>query len=123
MKTLQNLAKEIQENPHQCSELLGSFRTTSKEVREFLFAMTTTPVYMVPALLETFALRHRENDPKTVGDLMGNRNHVGCIFVLEEDGSDWNYVGSSTSKKPLCRPFNSDLVMELDPDKRIRYVF
>lgn len=123
MKTLYQLAKEIQKNPDQSSELLKSFRTTSKEIIDFLLSMTTTPVYLVPALIETFALKHREGDPKTVEELMNNMSHIGSIFVLVEDGSDWHYVGSSVSGKPLCRPFNSELVMELDPSKEIKYVF
>jgi hypothetical protein len=123
MKTLRQLAQEIQRNPDQCYELLGSFRTTSKEVRDFLFAMQGTPVYLIPALIETFSLKHRESDPKTVGELMNSKGHIGSIFVLVEDGSDWHYVGSSLDGHPLCRPFNSELVMELDPSKEIKYVF
>jgi hypothetical protein len=76
----------------------------------------------VPALLETFAMKHRENEPKTVRDLM-HPSHVGSLFVIIEDQSDWTYLGISTSGKPLCRPFNSDMIMEIDPDKEIKYVF
>jgi hypothetical protein len=76
----------------------------------------------VPALLETFAMKHRENEPKIVRDLM-HPSHVGSLFVIIEDQSDWTYVGISTSGKPLCRPFNSDIIMEIDPEKEIKYVF
>lgn len=122
MRTLRELAKEIQDNPNQISELLTSFRTTSTEVRDFLFSLRQVPPYIVPALLETFAMKHRENEPKTVRDLM-HPSHVGSLFVIVEDQSDWTYVGISTSGKPLCRPFNSDMIMELDPEKEIKYVF
>ena len=122
MKTLKELSKEIQDNPNQISELLTSFRTTSTEIRDFLFSMRQVPVYIVPALINTFALKHRESDPKIIRDLM-HPSYVGSLFVVIEDRSDWTYVGISTSGKPLCRPFNSEIVMELDPEKEIRYVF
>jgi hypothetical protein len=85
--------------------------------------MRQVPVYIVPALIETFAFKHRENDPKTIRDLMQSSSYVGSLFVMIEDESDWSYVGISTSGKPLCRPFNSDLILEQDPDKAIKYVF
>ena len=104
-------------------ELLTSFRTTSKEVREFLFSLQSLPVYLVPALIETFSLKHRENDPKLISDLMCGDRYLGSFFVICEDSSDWTYLGVSTSGKPLGRPINSALVMELDPEKEIRFVF
>jgi hypothetical protein len=123
MKTLLELANEIQNNPEKATDLLISFRTTSKEVRDFLFSMQTTPAYIVPALIQTFAIQHRENDPKTIRDLMSSDRYIGSLFVIVEDRSDWSYVGVSTSGKPLGRPINSALVMELDPDKEITHVF
>ncbi len=102
---------------------MASFRTTSTEVRDFLFSLHQVPVYIVPALIDTFAVKHRENEPKTIRDLMSTDAHLGTLFVLVEDGSDWTYQGISTSGKPLCRPFNSALLMELDPNKAIKYVF
>ncbi len=117
------MAREIQENPDKAKELLSSFRTTSSEVREFLFSLQQVPVYIIPALIETFASKHRENEPKTIRDLMTSSSYVGSLFVISEDRSDWSYVGVSTSGKPLGRPTNSELVMELDPEKEIRYVF
>lgn len=123
MKTLSQLAEEIQNNPEKVVELLTSFRTTSSEIRDFLFSMQSTPVYMVPALILTFVRNHRESDPKTVRDLMASDRYLGNMFVLCEDSSDWSFVGVSTSGKPLARPINSSLVMELDPDKEIKYVF
>jgi len=123
MKTLQQLAEEIQNNPENTISLLTSFRTTSSEIRDFLFSMQTTPAYMVPALIKTFAINHRENDPKTVRDLMTGERYIGSLFVMCEDLSDWSFVGISTSGKPLARPINSALVMELDPEKEIKYVF
>lgn len=123
MKTLQQLAEEIQNNPEKVMELLTSFRTTSSEIRDFLFSMQSIPAYMVPALILTFAKNHRENDPKTVRDLMVSDRFLGSLFVLSEDSSDWSYVGVSTSGKPLARPINSALVMELDPEKEITHVF
>ena len=85
MKTLQQLAEEIQNNPENTISLLTSFRTTSSEVRDFLFSMQSTPAYMVPALIKTFAINHRENDPKTVRDLMTGERYIGSLFVMCED--------------------------------------
>jgi hypothetical protein len=85
--------------------------------------MRQVPAYVVPALIETFAIRHRENEPKIVRDMMQSSSFVGSLFVLCDDDSDWIYVGISTSGKPMCRPFNSDIIMELDPEKRIKYAF
>jgi len=85
--------------------------------------MQTTPIYMIPALIQTFAVNHREHEPKTVRDLMTSDRYLGSFFVMHEDASDWSYVGISTSGKPLARPINSALVMELDPEKEIKYVF
>lgn len=123
MKTLGELARDIQNSPHQAHDLLMGFRTTSHEVREFLFGIKNVPVYLLPALIETFAMKHREDDPKTIRDLMQSAKYVGSLFVLVEDDSDWSYVGISTFGKPLCRPYNSDIIVELDPDKSIKYVF
>lgn len=121
--SLIELSKKIQQNPDQLIELLSSFRTTSSETRDFLLSLKNVPAYIVPALIETFAVRHRENFPMTIRDLMSDRKNVGSIFVLVRDDSDWNYVGVSTDGKALCRPFNSEIVTELDPSEAIRYVF
>jgi hypothetical protein len=123
MKTLKELAKEIQENPDKLHDLLNSFRTTSTEIRSFLFSLHDMPVYLVPALIETFALRYRSTDPKTLKDLIGVSYFLGALFTLCEDNTDWTYLGVSSSGKPLCRPINSELVIELDPDKAIKNVF
>ena len=123
MKTLPELAKEISKNPDQIVELLTTFRTTSREVREFLFSLQSVPVYIVPALIETFSAKHCENEPTKIRDLMDGNKFLGSFFVLVEDGSDWVYAGMSTSGKPLARPINSALIMEQDPDKDIRFVF
>ena len=104
-------------------ELLTTFRTTSREVREFLFSLQSVPVYIVPALIETFSAKHCENEPTKIRDLMDGDRFLGSFFVLVEDGSDWVYSGMSTSGKPLARPINSALIMEQDPDKDIRFVF
>ena len=123
MKTLQELSKEIQNNPEKATELLISFRTTSTEVRDFLFSLQQVPVYIVPSLIDTFSMKHRENQPKKLGDLMDSMAYVGAIFVLCEDETDWTYQGKSPSGKAMCRPINSQFIFELSPDKEIKYVF
>jgi hypothetical protein len=121
--TLFQLSKSVKSNPHKINELLASFKTNSTEVRNFLFSLQDLPPYIVPHLLATFATYHRENDPKKVSSLMSSSRHLGCVFVLAADGSDWVFVGVSTSGKPLGRPIASDLIMELDPEAEINYVF
>lgn len=123
MKTLKELSKEIQSNPDKTSDLLSSFRTTSKEVRDFLFSLTQVPEYIVPALIETFDKGFKENHPQTLRDLMEHSAHLGSLFVLCEDDTDWQYLGKSPSGKAMCRPFNSELVLEISPDKSIKYIF
>lgn len=123
MKTLIDLANEIQNDPKNVLPLLASFRTTSSEVRSFLFSLHDVPPYIVPALLRTFALNHRETEPKIIKDLIDSNKHLGAMFVLLEDGSDWTYQGVSSSGKALCRPFNSPLLMEISSEKEIKYVF
>lgn len=123
MKTLIDLANEIQNDPKNVLPLLASFRTTSSEVRSFLFSLHDVPAYIVPALLRTFASNHRESEPKTIKDMMDCNTHLGAMFVLVEDSTDWTYQGISSSGKALCRPFNSSMLIELDPSKEIKYVF
>ena len=123
MKTLMDLSQEIQKDLKNTSVLLDSFRTTSPETRDFLFSLKRVPPYIVPALLETFAIKHREGEPKFIGDMMSNDTHIGALFVICEDLTDWTYQGISVNGKPMGRPINSALIMELDPAKEIRYVF
>lgn len=85
--------------------------------------MQSTPVYLVPALILTFARNHRENDPKTVRDLMVSDRFVGSLFVMSHDMSDWKYLGIDTSGKPQGQPINTCLVIDLDPEKEITHVF
>lgn len=123
MKTLQELADEIKKAPEKVTELLTSFRTASTEVRDFLFSLQQVPVYMVPALIETFTTNHRENRPTKIADLMDSMSYVGSIFVLCEDETDWTYEGKTPSGKAMCRPLNSQFLLELSPEKEIKHVF
>lgn len=123
MKTLLELSREIQKDPANSTVLINTFRTTSSEVREFLLTLHKVPVYIVPALIETFAAKHIEYEPKTLRDLMVSRRFIGSLFVLREDDSDWSYQGVSANGKPMARPFNSDIIVEMDEDKEIKYVF
>lgn len=80
-------------------------------------------VYVIPALIETFAEKYRYHDPKTLRELMESRSNIGALFVLVNDQTDWTYVGISTNGKPMARLINSHLVLELDPNEEIRWVF
>ena len=123
MKTLIDLAKEVQNDPANVTSILSSFRTTSSEVKLFLLSLQSVPPYMVPALLRTFAANHREDEPKFVSDLMAQNRFMDCFFTLTEDGTDWTYLGVSSNGKALCRPINSNLVMEINAEKQIKYAF
>lgn len=126
MKTLTQLSKEIQENPERAQELLVTFQTNHSEIRSFLFSLQELPVYIVPALIESFATKFRGDDPKTLDELVRQTWGVNALFtVSDRDGFNINYtyVGLSTSGKALCRPDNSNLVIELNLDTEIKNVF
>ncbi len=79
----------------------------------------------MPALIETFSSRHRENEPKTVRDLMdADQRYVGSFFALVEDSSDWIFKGATILGKPHASPINNNaLLVELDPNKEIKLAF
>ncbi len=103
--------------------MIDSFKTDTKEIRLFLDSIRSNVVYVIPALIETFAEKYRYHDPKTLKELMDSESNIGSLFVLVNDQSDWTYVGVSTNGKPMARLINSDLVLELNPDEEIRWVF
>jgi hypothetical protein len=54
---------------------------------------------------------------------MLDRSNIGTMFVLVKDGTDWTYQGLSLRGKPLCRPINSDIIIELDEEDQIKWTF
>lgn len=63
------------------------------------------------------------NQPEKLKDLMIDRSNIGTMFVLVKDGTDWTYQGLSLKGKPLCRPINSDIIIELDEEDQIKWTF
>lgn len=65
----------------------------------------------------------RHQNPKNLKDLMLDRDNIGTQFVLVRDDSDWTYLGVSINAKPMCRPFNSDITIELNEEDEIKWTF
>ena len=123
-KTLLELAKEIELFPERAQKLLSSFEGNTPEEAAFAKSLTNLPAYAITPLLHTFSQYSSPNSiPTKLSDLMKKQSHIGSIFVLVEDNTDWTYQGISASGKPLCRPFNSQHLLELDKDAKIKYVF
>jgi len=75
MKTLHELSKEIQQHPDRKNELLASFRTNESDIRHFLFSLQEVDAYIVPALLETFAVKWRGSEqPGVIKDFIDKHN-------------------------------------------------
>lgn len=123
MMSLRDLAVAIKSNPENIKDLLASFRTTSEEVRNFVLTLNSIPSYIVPDMIYFFSNKHIENEPRLVIDLMSQNRFIDCFFTLIEDGTDWTYLGVSPNGKALCRPINSHLVLEINPEKEIKYAF
>jgi hypothetical protein len=120
---MKNLAQQIQRNPELKDQLLDSYETDSKEVRDFLDSLKTVVVYVVPALLEAFSTKHQEvHSPKSLKDFMIDRTFIGTLF-FDPNELLWTYVGVSANGKPLCRPENSDIVQELNDDLVVKWLF
>ena len=120
---MKNLANQIQRNPELKDQLLDSYETDSKEIRDFLDSLKNVVVYVVPALLEAFSSKHQEvNAPRTLKDFMIDRTFIGTLF-FDPNELLWSYVGVSSNGKPLCRPENSDIVQELNDDLILKWLF
>lgn len=123
MMDLYELSRNIQKNPENYREQIELFKADNQEIRNFLDSIKNNVVYVIPALIETFANKYRYDNPKTLKDLMISRNYIGSLFVMVSDSSDWTYAGISVNGKPLARPINSDMVIELDEKDEIKWIF
>jgi hypothetical protein len=123
MKTLHDLSKEIQQHPDRKNELLASFRTSESDIRHFLFSLQEVDVYIVPALLETFAVKWKGSDqPAVIKDFIDKPWALGAVFD-DIEGNGYTFCGVTSSGKAMCRPDNTNLVVELDVNMAVKNVF
>lgn len=120
---LKQLSLEIQKSPQDYHYLIDNFKTDSKELRDFLDSLKSTVVYVVPSLIEHFNNSYQNKSTKTLKDLMVDRENIGTQFVLSKDDTNWTYLGVSVNAKPMCRPVNSDITIELDDQDEIKWIF
>lgn len=126
MKTMNQLADDLERAPELTLELLTSFETNNTEVRSFLFSMQDIPHYIVPHLVRVFAGKYRGDDPKTLAQLVARSWAIGTVFTLQDYDKynyGFTYVGLNSSGKALCRADNSNMVFEMDIDTEIFNVF
>lgn len=120
---MKELALQIQRNPDQKDQLLDSYKTDSQEVRDFLDSLKGVVVYVVPALLDAFSIKHvPEDQPKTLEMLMTDKSFVGTLFYDDKE-TLWQYLGVSTNGFPLCRIDSTMLVHELPKSFPIKWLF
>jgi hypothetical protein len=102
---------------------LNSYKTDSQEVRDFLNSLKNVVVYVVPALIDAFSVKHQEKTaPDTLQKLMSDRSYLNSLFV-DSDGLGWSYLGISSNGLPLCRADNSELILELPINTQIKWLF
>jgi hypothetical protein len=114
MKTILELASDIQREPENLKHLLDSFRTTDESLRMFLFSLKEVSPVMVPALLRTFHMEQDRANCKTFLDIIRGES-VGVVF--EEKSSGINYVWSGFNKdnEPTVVKFGTNTQIQLDP--------
>ena len=120
---MKNLALAIQKEPNRRDELLDSFKTDSKEVRDFLDSLKSVVVYVVPSLIEAFSVKHCDKQaPKYLSDLMLDDSYRGTLFNDENDDL-WQYLGKNGDGNPVCRLDRLHVIHALPADFRIKWLF
>lgn len=119
---LLELFLKIQKNPEDFDLLIDELDFEDDSVTYFLRSIRGQPAYLIPSLIEVFANKYRGTEPTHLKHLMQSRHYVGSMFS-DMDGVGWTYLGISTNGMASCRPDNSSIVQELDPDLEIRWVF
>jgi hypothetical protein len=117
--TLTELSNQIELNPHLKDDLLKEFNSPSKVVNDFINYLKLAPVYLIPALIHTFKFRYKNDEPKTVGDLV-EQHLIGTLFECE-DGY-YVYVGKADGEA-FVRPINSEIISKMGFDVSIRWIF
>jgi hypothetical protein len=125
MKTLKKLAEEIQKSPSDYKTLLGSFKTKDPDLQKFLASMIEldrTTVIAIPAMINAFGKSYKQYDePKTLGDLV-EVAEINTYFVTQ-DGEDYALAGAPTGNTIPCKEINTGLIMDLDKDTLIKWIF
>jgi hypothetical protein len=120
--TLKELAMMIQQDPQRVDVLLKTFKAENQQTQDFINSLIPLPVYIVPGMLEAFAQKYRETEPKKISDLMAKSSYIDSMFCIA-DGGSFRYLGISINGLPMCRMDNSHLVLEADKDTPIKWVF
>lgn len=114
MKTILELASEIQKNQEGCKALLDCFRTTDDTLRLFLFSLKEIPAPMVPELLRTFYKEQERSTYKTFLDIIRNEP-FGTMFEHKESGITYQWAGFNKDNEPTVVKFGTNEQSTLDP--------
>lgn len=123
MNDLLELSKKIQACPDHCKTLIKEFQTSDEKIKAFVYSLNYIEPFLVPAFIETFVKSQPSELPRTIGELAESKTHLGAIFVLCEDNTDWTYEGVNSNGEIMCRTFNSPLLIPMNPEHKIEYVF
>ena len=114
MKTILELASEIQKNQEGYKALLDCFRTTDDTLRLFLFSLKEVPAPMVPELLRTFYKEQERSTYKTFLDIIRNES-FGTMFEHKESGITYQWAGFNKDNEPTVVKFGTNEQSTLDP--------
>jgi hypothetical protein len=122
MKTVNELAREIENNQAGCKALLDCYRTTDETLRAFIISLKELPPSMVPALLKTFDGEHDKAKCKTFLDVIKNER-IGTLFedLSNEETYTWN--GFNKDDEPTVIKLGSTKQISLDPSTLVRRIF
>jgi hypothetical protein len=113
MKTVLELATEIEKNKEGYKALLDLFKTTDDGLRLVLLAYKELPAEIVPPLLRTYnreKIQHEISSKRlTVNDVVNVLSGVH-IFELEEDQKTYVFRGNLEGKAMFTELGKSDLV-------------
>jgi hypothetical protein len=122
MKTVPELAKEIEQFPESMNQLLDSFRTTDNDLRMFLYSLKQVPAPIVPALLITFYREQERTIKKTVLDVVKN-NSVGLLFEVIKLNETYQFTGFDKDQCPTFCKIGDSTQVYLDMEMGIKWLF
>jgi len=125
MKTVPELAKEIENNPEQAHHLLDGFRTIDHDLRMFLFSLKSVPAQIIPALLTTFYKEQVRLEKRTVLDVIRSGD-VGVLFEVKELNKTFIYTGFDCNNNASFVELGKDRKKDqcyLDANMEIKWLF